>query len=92
MPPTMTTRSDGRPATASRGGGTGGRASSGDGRISDRSGGQGNGRDDGSGGQVGDQGRGQRAGRNQNGDVISDHIQGDVRNATEGNDRMGWNS
>nr|GEU30400.1 putative reverse transcriptase domain-containing protein [Tanacetum cinerariifolium] len=32
---------------------------------------------------VGDQCRGQGAGRNQNGDVINDHIQGDVRNATK---------
>nr|GEV74471.1 hypothetical protein [Tanacetum cinerariifolium] len=39
--------------------------------------------------QVGDQGRGQRAGRNQKGEDVNDHIQGDVRNATEGSDRMG---
>ncbi|GJV57252.1 hypothetical protein Tco_1458257 [Tanacetum coccineum] len=62
MPPTMMTRSAGRPATASRGGGTA---------------------------QVGNQGRGQGIGRNQNGDAITDHIRGDVGNATKGNDRRG---
>nr|GEV10679.1 retrotransposon protein, putative, Ty3-gypsy subclass [Tanacetum cinerariifolium] len=41
------------------------------------------------GGYMGDQGRGQAAGRNQNGDAVNDHIQGDVRNATEGNDHRG---
>ncbi|GJZ24091.1 hypothetical protein Tco_0561550 [Tanacetum coccineum] len=56
MPPTMTTRSAGRPAAASRRGGTGGRAGSGGGRTRGRSGDQGNGRDDGPGGQVGGQG------------------------------------
>nr|GEW64830.1 hypothetical protein [Tanacetum cinerariifolium] len=39
--------------------------------------------------QVGDQCRGQGAGRNQNRDVVNDHIQSDVRNATEGNDCRG---
>nr|GEX14500.1 putative reverse transcriptase domain-containing protein [Tanacetum cinerariifolium] len=60
----MTTRSAGRPASASRGGGTGGRASSGGGRTRGRFGNQ----DD------GDQGRGQGNGRNQNGDTVNDHI------------------
>ncbi|GKA38214.1 hypothetical protein Tco_0730765, partial [Tanacetum coccineum] len=54
--PTMMTQSIGRPATASRGGGTGGRAGSGGGRTRGRSGNQGNGRDDGLSGQVGGQG------------------------------------
>nr|GEW65665.1 hypothetical protein [Tanacetum cinerariifolium] len=39
--------------------------------------------------QVGDHGRGQGNGRNQNGDAVNDHIQGDDRNATEDNDRRG---
>nr|GEY83862.1 hypothetical protein [Tanacetum cinerariifolium] len=38
---------------------------------------------------VGEQGRGQGAGRNQNDNAVNDHIQGDVRNATKGNDRRG---
>ncbi|GKC24583.1 putative reverse transcriptase domain-containing protein [Tanacetum coccineum] len=46
----------GRPAAASRGGGTGGRASSGDGRTRGRSGNQGDGRINGQGGQIGGQG------------------------------------
>nr|GEY61801.1 reverse transcriptase domain-containing protein [Tanacetum cinerariifolium] len=74
MAPTMTTRRIGWPAAASRGGGTGGRAGRGGGRTRGRS---------------GDQGRGQGDGRNQNGDAVNDHIQSDVRNATEGNDRRG---
>nr|GEU89366.1 putative reverse transcriptase domain-containing protein [Tanacetum cinerariifolium] len=37
--------------------------------------------------RVGDQGRGQGAGRNQNRNVVNGHIQSNVRNATEGNDR-----
>nr|GEY87330.1 hypothetical protein [Tanacetum cinerariifolium]GEY87355.1 hypothetical protein [Tanacetum cinerariifolium]GEY92290.1 hypothetical protein [Tanacetum cinerariifolium] len=37
--------------------------------------------------QAGDQGRGQGNGRNQNGDILDDHIWGDVRNATKGNDQ-----
>ncbi|GJX10329.1 reverse transcriptase domain-containing protein [Tanacetum coccineum] len=56
MPPTMTTRSAGRPAAASRGGGTGGRAGRGGGRTRGHSGDQGDGRIDGQGGQVGGQG------------------------------------
>ncbi|GJZ60481.1 hypothetical protein Tco_0616297 [Tanacetum coccineum] len=56
MPPTMMTRSASRPAAASRGRGTGGRAGRGGGRIRVRSGDQGNGRNDGQGGQVGGQG------------------------------------
>ncbi|GKB34958.1 reverse transcriptase domain-containing protein [Tanacetum coccineum] len=56
MPPTMMTRSAGRPAAASRGGGTGGRASRGDGRTRGRSGDQGDGRINGQGSQVGGQG------------------------------------
>nr|GEV06125.1 hypothetical protein [Tanacetum cinerariifolium] len=56
MPPTMTIKSAGWPATASRGGGTGGQAGSGGGRTRGRSGNQGNGRIDGQGSQVGGQG------------------------------------
>ncbi|GKC43492.1 putative reverse transcriptase domain-containing protein [Tanacetum coccineum] len=82
MLPMMMTRSDGQPATASRGGGTGGRASRGGGRTRGHSGDQGDGRIDGQGGQVGgqgsDQGRGQGNGRNQNGDFVNVNIQGDV--------------
>ncbi|GJR06123.1 hypothetical protein Tco_0529107 [Tanacetum coccineum] len=52
----MTTRSVGRPAAASRGGGTGGRADRGGGRTRGRSGDQGDGRIDGQGGQVSGQG------------------------------------
>ncbi|GJX46462.1 retrotransposon protein, putative, ty3-gypsy subclass [Tanacetum coccineum] len=51
MPPRMTTRSAGRPAAASRGGGTDGRAGRGGGRTGGRSSDQGNGRIDGQGGQ-----------------------------------------
>ncbi|GJY64591.1 putative reverse transcriptase domain-containing protein, partial [Tanacetum coccineum] len=82
MPPRMTTRSAGRPATALRGGGTGGRASRGGGRTRGRSGDQ----DD---AQVGDQDRGQRNGKNQNGDAINDNIRGDVRNVIKNNYRKG---
>ncbi|GJW76528.1 reverse transcriptase domain-containing protein [Tanacetum coccineum] len=85
MPPTMTTQSVSRPATASRGGGTGGRAGRGGGRTRGRSGDQGDGRIDNQGGQVGgqgtqvgDQGRGQRYGRNQNSDAINDNNRGNV--------------
>ncbi|GJY20586.1 hypothetical protein Tco_0393152 [Tanacetum coccineum] len=39
--------------------------------------------------QVGNQGRGQRVGRNQNGDAVNNHIQGDAGNATKGNDHRG---
>ncbi|GJT87292.1 reverse transcriptase domain-containing protein [Tanacetum coccineum] len=56
MPPMMTIRSAGRPAAASRGGGTGGRAGRGGGRTRGRSGDQGDGRIDGQDGQVGGQG------------------------------------
>nr|GEX07511.1 putative reverse transcriptase domain-containing protein [Tanacetum cinerariifolium]GEX11806.1 putative reverse transcriptase domain-containing protein [Tanacetum cinerariifolium] len=56
MSPTITTRCTGRPAGASRGGGTGGRASSGAGRTRGCSGNQGDGRIDGQGGQLGGQG------------------------------------
>nr|GEU63096.1 hypothetical protein [Tanacetum cinerariifolium] len=52
----MMTRSAGRPTVASRGGGTGGRAGSGDGRTRGCFGNQGDGRIDGQGGQVGGQG------------------------------------
>ncbi|GJU59587.1 putative reverse transcriptase domain-containing protein [Tanacetum coccineum] len=79
-----------RPATASRGGGTGGRADRGGGRTRGRSGNQGDGRIDGQGGQqlqnllpiivaqVGDQCRGQENGRNQKGNAVNDNIRGDV--------------
>ncbi|GJT31891.1 putative reverse transcriptase domain-containing protein [Tanacetum coccineum] len=53
MPPMMTTRSASRPATASRGGGMGGRAGRGGGRTRGRSSDQGDGRIDNKGGQVG---------------------------------------
>ncbi|GKA20883.1 putative reverse transcriptase domain-containing protein [Tanacetum coccineum] len=56
MLPRMTTRSASRPAVASRGEGTGGRAGRGGGRTRGRSGDQGDGRIDGQGGQVGGQG------------------------------------
>ncbi|GJV63525.1 putative reverse transcriptase domain-containing protein [Tanacetum coccineum] len=39
--------------------------------------------------QVGDQGKGQGNGRNQNGNAANDHIQGDVGNVIENNDRRG---
>nr|GEX48767.1 hypothetical protein [Tanacetum cinerariifolium] len=92
MPPRMTTRSAGRPAATSRGEGTGGRTGRGGGRTEGRSGDQSNGRNEGQGGQVGgqgNQGRGQWNGRNQNGDAANDHIQGDVGNVIENNDRRG---
>nr|GFA56000.1 reverse transcriptase domain-containing protein [Tanacetum cinerariifolium]GFA60088.1 reverse transcriptase domain-containing protein [Tanacetum cinerariifolium] len=63
MPLMMTTRSVGRPAAASRGGGTGGQAGSGGGRTR---------------GHSGDQGRGQGNGRNQNGNAVNDNIRGVV--------------
>ncbi|GKD40050.1 hypothetical protein Tco_1260257 [Tanacetum coccineum] len=56
MSPTMTTRSDGRPAAASRGGGTGGQAGEGAGRTKGRFGDQDDGRNEGQRGQVGGQG------------------------------------
>ncbi|GJY87799.1 reverse transcriptase domain-containing protein [Tanacetum coccineum] len=77
MPPIMTTRSAGRPAAASRGGGMGGRAGSGGGRTRGHYGDQGDGRIDGQ-AQVGDQGRGQGIGRNPNGDAVNNNIRGDV--------------
>nr|GEU33490.1 hypothetical protein [Tanacetum cinerariifolium] len=81
----MTTRSDGWPSAASRGGGTGGRIGRGGSRTRGRSGDQGDGGIDGQ----GDQGRGQGNGRNQNGDATNDHVQDDVRNVIENNDRRG---
>ncbi|GJR06372.1 reverse transcriptase domain-containing protein [Tanacetum coccineum] len=85
MPPTMMTRSAGRPAAASRGEGTGGRAGRGGGRTKGRSGDQSDNRIDSQGGQlggqgtqVGDQGRGQGNGKNQNCDAVNDNIRGDV--------------
>ncbi|GKF69799.1 hypothetical protein Tco_0202856 [Tanacetum coccineum] len=56
MPSTMMTRSAGRPAAASRGGGTGGQTGRGGGRTKGRSGDQGDGRIDGKGRQIGGQG------------------------------------
>ncbi|GJY10694.1 putative reverse transcriptase domain-containing protein [Tanacetum coccineum] len=56
MPPTMTTRSVGRPAAASRGGGTGGRVGRGGGRTTSHSSDQCEGRIDGQGTQVDGQG------------------------------------
>ncbi|GJR80784.1 putative reverse transcriptase domain-containing protein [Tanacetum coccineum] len=56
MSPTMMTRSAGRPAAASRGGGTGRRAGRGGGSTRGHSGDQGDGRNDSPGGQVGGQG------------------------------------
>nr|GEX03311.1 hypothetical protein [Tanacetum cinerariifolium] len=103
MPPTMTTRSAGRPTAASRGEGTGGQAGSGGGGQSREM----------NGGveevpnfstiiaqqlqnllptivaQIGDQGRGQGNSRNQNDDPVNDHNRGDAGNAIEGNDRRG---
>nr|GEV21256.1 hypothetical protein [Tanacetum cinerariifolium] len=88
MSPTKTTQSASRPATGSKGGGTGG---------------QGSEVNDGVSGvpdfstviakqlqnllptivaQVGDQGRGQENGRNQNDDAINDNIRGDVVDPT----------
>ncbi|GKE40629.1 reverse transcriptase domain-containing protein, partial [Tanacetum coccineum] len=100
MPPRMMTRSAGRPAAASRGGGTGGRAGRGGGRTRGHSGDQ---VPDFSTiiahqlrnllpiivAQVGDQGKGQGNGSNQNSDAINDNIRGDVRNVMENNDNMG---
>nr|GEU60344.1 hypothetical protein [Tanacetum cinerariifolium] len=76
----MTTQSASRPAAASRGGGTGGRAGRGGGRTKGRSGDR---------AQVSSQGSDQENGRNQNGDVVNDNIQGDVRNVIENNDHKG---
>nr|GEU79464.1 hypothetical protein [Tanacetum cinerariifolium] len=57
MPPRMTTRSAGRLAATSRGGGTGGRVGRGGGRTGDRSGDQDDGKNKDQGSQVGGQGR-----------------------------------
>ncbi|GKD05273.1 reverse transcriptase domain-containing protein [Tanacetum coccineum] len=57
MPPRVMTRSAGRLAAASQGGGMGRLAGRGGGRTRGRSGNQGDGRNDGQGGQVGSQGR-----------------------------------
>ncbi|GKE37807.1 reverse transcriptase domain-containing protein [Tanacetum coccineum] len=87
----MTTRSAGRPAVASRGGGMVRRAGS---RTRGRSGDQGDDRIDGQGGQVaqvGDQGRGQGNGRNQNGDVANDNIRGGVSKGCTYNEFLACN-
>ncbi|GJZ41678.1 hypothetical protein Tco_0588564, partial [Tanacetum coccineum] len=98
MQPRMITRSAGRPAAASRGGGTGGRAGIGGGRTGGRS------VPDFSTiiaqqlqnllptivAQVCSQGGGKGIGRNQNGDAINDNIRGDVGNVLENNDRRGY--
>ncbi|GJU73909.1 hypothetical protein Tco_1265314 [Tanacetum coccineum] len=98
MPPTMMTRSVGRPAVASRGGGTGGQAGRGGGRTRGRSGNQVDGRNDGPGGQIGGQGSEVNGGVDGVHDfsiIIAHELQnllltiGDVRNATEGNDHKG---
>nr|GEV14574.1 transposon Ty3-G Gag-Pol polyprotein [Tanacetum cinerariifolium] len=83
MPPKMTTQSVGRPAAASQGGGTGGRADKGGSRTRGRSSDQGNGGIDGR----GDQGRNQGNDRNQNDNAINDNIMGDVRNVIADNNR-----
>ncbi|GJZ40204.1 putative reverse transcriptase domain-containing protein [Tanacetum coccineum] len=89
MPPMMTTRSVGRPASASRGGGTGGRAGRGVPDFSTIVAQQLQNLLATIVAQVGDQGRGQRIGRNQNGDAVNDHIRGDVGNIIGGNDYRG---
>nr|GEU73949.1 ribonuclease H-like domain-containing protein [Tanacetum cinerariifolium] len=71
MPPTMMTQSAGWPVVASQGGGTGGRAGSGGGRIRVRSGNQRDGMIHGQSGQVGSQG-------SENDDAVKDNIWGDV--------------
>nr|GEX07010.1 hypothetical protein [Tanacetum cinerariifolium] len=91
MPPRVMTESAGRPAVASRGGGTVGRAVSGGGRTRGHSGDHGDGRIDGQGGQVGGQGSKVNDGvngvtdfstiiaqQNQNDDAVNENIQGDV--------------
>ncbi|GJX12515.1 reverse transcriptase domain-containing protein [Tanacetum coccineum] len=104
MPPTMMTRSAGRPAATSRGGGTGGRAGIGGGRTRGHSGDQGEDRMDGQGGQVG--GRGSEvndgvnrvpdfstiiAQQNQNGDAVNDNIRGDVSRGCTYKEFLGCN-
>nr|GEU58608.1 hypothetical protein [Tanacetum cinerariifolium] len=84
MPPMMMTQSVGRPTAVSRGGGTGGRAGRGGSRTRGHSGNQGDDRNDGPGGQVGGQGSEESKRR-----AVNHHIQGDVRNTTEGNNRKG---
>ncbi|GKA01865.1 putative reverse transcriptase domain-containing protein [Tanacetum coccineum] len=85
----------GQPAVASQVGGTGRQAGRGGGRTGGRSGDQDDGRNEGQGDQVGSQaqagghGRGQGNGRNQNDDATNDHVQGDVGNVIENNDRRG---
>ncbi|GJS93961.1 reverse transcriptase domain-containing protein [Tanacetum coccineum] len=91
----------GRPAAASRGGGTGGQADRGGGRTRGCSGDQGNGRNDGPGGQVGGQGSEVNGGVDSVPNfstIIAQQLQnllpttvaqGDAGNATEGNDRRG---
>ncbi|GJR68221.1 reverse transcriptase domain-containing protein [Tanacetum coccineum] len=87
MPPTMTAQSTGRPAAASRGGGTGGRDGRDGGRTRGRSSDQGNGRIDGQDGHVGGQGSEVNDGVNgvlgfstiiAQHDAINDNIWGDV--------------
>ncbi|GJZ87635.1 reverse transcriptase domain-containing protein [Tanacetum coccineum] len=102
MPPTMMTRSAGRPVAASRGGGTGGRAGRGGSRTRGHSGDQGDGRIDGQGvqqlqnllptivAQVGDQCRGQGNCRNQNSDAVNDNIRGDVSRGYRVSSRYEW--
>ncbi|GJU76188.1 putative reverse transcriptase domain-containing protein [Tanacetum coccineum] len=96
MPPTMTSQSVGRPAAASRGGGTGRRAGIGGGRTRGRLDDQGDGRNDDKNllptivTQVGNHGRGQGNRRNQNDDAVNDNIRGDIRNVTRINNRRGY--
>nr|GEW33594.1 hypothetical protein [Tanacetum cinerariifolium] len=85
MPPRMTTQSVGRPAAASRGGGTGGRAGRSGGRTGGRSGDQDNSRIDGQGGQVG--GRGSEV--NEGVDGVPDFSNIIAQNVIENNDRRG---
>nr|GEX93079.1 reverse transcriptase domain-containing protein [Tanacetum cinerariifolium] len=82
MPPRMMTRSASRPAAASRGGGTGGRASRGGRRTRGRSGDQDN----------GDQCRGQGNGKNQNGDAVNDNIRGDFSRSCTYKEFLAYNS
>nr|GEV05045.1 reverse transcriptase domain-containing protein [Tanacetum cinerariifolium] len=86
MPPRMTTQSVGRPAAASQGGGTGGRADRGGSRTKGRSSDQGNG---GIGGR-GDQSRNKENDRNQNDNAINDNIMGDVRNVIADNNQRSY--
>ncbi|GJY93547.1 hypothetical protein Tco_0509329 [Tanacetum coccineum] len=81
IPPRMMTRSAGRATDIPRGEMTGGRTCRGGGRTRVRSGNQGNGRIDGQGGQGDD--------KNQNGNVVNDNIQGNVRNVIMNKGRGG---